>query len=693
MAVSPDRKATADPGLLGSAALSYVARGWYVFPLHGKVPLTSNGLKDASTDESRVRDWWGHRPDANVGIRTGAESGVVVLDVDPDHGGDDALAELERKHDQLPETIEALTGGGGRHIYFEHPGRVIRNSAGKLADGLDIRGDGGYVVAPPSLHQSGRRYEWEVSSHPDELALAPLPEWLLEALTAESRRNGATQVSDAIPEGRRDATLASLAGTMRRRGMGEAEITAALKETNRLRCKPPLDEREVERVARSISRYEPERALPDVPTRTLEDVIEAFQRWLYLPDAGIVIVVLGAIAGNLLEGDPVWLVIIAPPGGGKSEVLQSTCGLLDVHPTGTLTEPSLLSGTSNRDRDKKSKGGLLREIGDFGIILCKDFGSVLSMHRDARTATLAALREVYDGSWTRHLGTDGGKTLSWAGKVGLIAGATQTIDRHHAVMGAMGERFVLYRLPRPNRREQARRALSHSGRETTFRSELSEAVAGLFKEGVPRQPRMRTPEESERLVSLASLVTSCRSAVERDGYNRDVELVPDAEAPTRLVKVLARLLDGIDAIGADRDTAWRLVVKAALDSVPALRRKVIDVLYDAAGPLTTPKVGELVRHPEQTTRRALEDLAAHDVIERSEYEKGKAYTWSLSDWTREQYGSAVSVPEMSGEDESDPSRNVGCPDPGSGPLKNLKPALHDISGKVPPEAGSEGSNG
>jgi hypothetical protein len=133
----------------------------------------------------------------------------------------------------------------------------------------------------------------------------------------------------------------------------------------------------------------------------------------------------------------VWVLVVAPPGGGKSEVLQATCGLPDVHPTGTLTEPSLLSGTSSKERSAKAKGGLLREIGDFGVILCKDFGSVLSMHRDARTATLAALREVYDGSWTRHLGTDGGKTLSWSGKVGLIAGCTQSVDRHHAVIGAM----------------------------------------------------------------------------------------------------------------------------------------------------------------------------------------------------------------------------------------------------------------
>src|SRR5213076_55141 len=119
-----------------------------------------------------------------------------------------------------------------------------------------------------------------------------------------------------------------------------------------------------------------------------------------------------------------------------------------------------------------AKGGLLRSIGGFGIIAAKDFGSVLNMNRDARAAVLAALREIYDGAWTRHVGTDGGRTLTWAGKVGLVAGCTPTIDRHHAVMGAMGERFVLFRLPEVEGDEQARRALAHAGREGAMRAEL-----------------------------------------------------------------------------------------------------------------------------------------------------------------------------------------------------------------------------
>lgn len=294
---------------------------------------------------------------------------------------------------------------------------------------------------------------------------------------------------------------------------------------------------------------------------------------------------LGAYAANLLPGDPVWLLVVAPPGWGKTEAIQPLASLPHVHAAATMTEGALLSGTPKREA-KDAKGGLLREIGDFAVILAKDFGSVLSMHRDARAALLAALREVYDGTWTRHVGTDGGKTLHWSGRVGLIAGCTPTIDSHHAVMGAMGERFVLYRMPAVDAQKAAAASLKAAGHETEMREQLSDVLGWLFHGGVGK-PSERTEEESQRLIALAMLAVRARSAVERDGYSREVELIVGAESPARLVKQLARLLDGLDVIGTPREAAWGVVSKVALDCIPMVRRTVLEDLARKRAPVAT----------------------------------------------------------------------------------------------------------
>ena len=260
---------------IAGIALGYTLRGWAVFPLHtpmsdgcscgkpgcehvGKHPRAEHGLHDATLDETTIRQWWARWPDANIGIVTGAASGIVALDIDPRHGGDETLADLERQHGQLPRTVESITGGGGRHIFFAHPGGQVKSR--NLAPGIDVKADGGYVVAPPSLHASGERYAWELSSHPDDTALAPPPEWLAAKLTSSPSEPGLAAASAPTPirEGKRNATLASLAGAMRRKGMSEKAIRAALLAENEQRCDPPLSEDEVRGIAHSVWRYKPE---------------------------------------------------------------------------------------------------------------------------------------------------------------------------------------------------------------------------------------------------------------------------------------------------------------------------------------------------------------------------------------------------------------------------------------------------
>jgi putative DNA primase/helicase len=259
----------AGPSLL-DAALSYASRGWHVFPCHtptatgcscrrdcgrtGKHPRTKNGLKDATTNETTIRRWWKMWPQANIGIATGAGSGLVVLDNDTYKGGDESLSDLEQSYGPLSETVQQLTGGGGLQYFFAHPGTPVKNGVERLGPGLDIRGDGGYVIAPPSLHASGKRYAWELSHHPDETVLVPLPPWLLALCQAATRRTR-PDAGAPIPHGQRNDTLFKLGASLRARGCTEAVILAALRAMNATQCCPPLDDAEVTTVAASCAQY------------------------------------------------------------------------------------------------------------------------------------------------------------------------------------------------------------------------------------------------------------------------------------------------------------------------------------------------------------------------------------------------------------------------------------------------------
>ncbi|MGB8509800.1 MAG: bifunctional DNA primase/polymerase, partial [Pyrinomonadaceae bacterium] len=214
---------------MSAAAIELAGRGYRVFPGNwikadgrcscqktkaatctspGKHPRITLWQDLATTDERMLKNWWKQWPDANPFIVTGEKSGLYVVDVDSKGGGDVALAELCERHSDAWLDTSAVRTGGGFHFYYQYPaGLDLRNTAGRLAEGIDTRGNGGYVVAPPSLHASGRRYEWM-----NEKAPAPPPEWLLKLLTEErpaaasktrSEASGAAKIGAVLSEGSR----------------------------------------------------------------------------------------------------------------------------------------------------------------------------------------------------------------------------------------------------------------------------------------------------------------------------------------------------------------------------------------------------------------------------------------------------------------------------------------------------------
>lgn len=258
------------------AALWYASHGLAVFPVHsvadgrcscgnadcanaGKHPRTARGLTDATMVSDKIKAFWTAAPDANVGIATGL-SDLVVVDVDPRHDGDESLAVLRAAIGaECFETVTALTGGGGQHLYYRAPESLdIRNSAGLLGPGLDVRANGGYVLAPPSSHASGNPYRWEADYGIHEREIMALPDALVERLQQRKATTMTAEQIETIPDGKRDITLASIAGSLRRRGLGAEEILATLVVVNERRCKPPMALSDLERIAKSIARYAPE---------------------------------------------------------------------------------------------------------------------------------------------------------------------------------------------------------------------------------------------------------------------------------------------------------------------------------------------------------------------------------------------------------------------------------------------------
>jgi hypothetical protein len=299
----------------------------------------------------------------------------------------------------------------------------------------------------------------------------------------------------------------------------------------------------------------------------------------------------------------------------------------------------LLSGS--RSRRPGATGGLLAELGEFGIIVCKDFTSLLSETPQTRSELFAALREIYDGSWRRQIGADGGRTLAWKGKAGLLAAVTETIERHTADIGAMGERFIFYRMPPlddEERLEQARAAANNAGRQQEMRAALARAVGEFLKAvQLPTEPPVLTAEEMEALVQLADLATRCRSPVERDPRDREIELVPQAEAAARMQEVLVQLVRGLRVIGVDNYDIGRLAGQVALDSMSKARRSIVELLLGLQRMITPTAaiIADTLGMPTPVVSRTLQDLAAHKVVERHADKQG--HRWGASEWLRDRW--------------------------------------------------------
>lgn len=287
-------------------ALYYAEKGLPVFPLKAKdkTPATKNGFKDAATDPKKISAWWDRNPNYNIGIATG--NGLVVIDLDIKNGknGYAMLQDWQNKNGELPETWTSCTGSGGYHLLYKT--NTVEGNRGGLYEGVDIRGDGGYIVAPPSVHPSGTLYEWEIS--PEDFGIAEADEKVMKFLHPEPQEQPSERFHspEVIQEGERNNTLFRLASSLQAKGLDEDSIRAAVTTENEKKCFPPLDDAEVEQIIKSAMKYEPgtspytqkkEAAAGPAKIICLADVESVKTKWLWYP-----YIPLGKI--TLIQGDP-----------------------------------------------------------------------------------------------------------------------------------------------------------------------------------------------------------------------------------------------------------------------------------------------------------------------------------------------------------------------------------------------------
>jgi hypothetical protein len=346
---------------------------------------------------------------------------------------------------------------------------------------------------------------------------------------------------------------------------------------------------------------------PDIPGE-LVAVHDTYRYWLGAKyDVGVLDVTLCAAAAERLTGDPPWLLLVGGSGAAKTETVMPLTGAGAVVISTISGEAALLSGTAKRERAKDASGGLLRKVGDRGLVVIKDVTSILSMNRDTRALVLAALREIYDGHWSRDVGTDGGQTLTWDGRLVVIGAVTTAWDSAYQVVSVMGDRFALVRLDSGvHRRGAGRQAMRNVNHEIAMRAELSEAVGKLLG-SADTGTRIELGEaDADELLDMADLVTRTRTAVERD-YQGNPAFAHALEMPTRFAKQLVQIVQGGLSLGMSRGYAMAAAVRCAADTMPPLRRRMLCDIADHPLSLTSDVVKRL-QLPNTTVDRALQEL-------------------------------------------------------------------------------------
>ena len=407
--------------------------------------------------------------------------------------------------------------------------------------------------------------------------------------------------------------------------------------------------------------------------RGLQYVKDIVAEVYLLNDPYIVKVVCASVISHRLPSDPLWLFIVSPSGGGKTEFINAISKVQGVNPVSTLTSHTFISGAKVGAKE----ASLLLRIQN-GIITFEDFTTLLNERREELSVIMGQLRAIYGGTFSKPFGT--GETIEWNGKITILAGATYAIYALRQQYAAMGERFLIYAMVQPDSIDAARRAMQNqeSGKMKDMRAKVNEAfVHYLDKEiTIPEKIPHITEELREELLALAELATRARSGVERDwrSPNKDIVEVNPPEMPTRFsgqLQTTAKALmvinnhEGIDGLMQEDNN---ILYKMTLDSITKTRRIAMQELakYEY---IETSGMATKMSFPTSTVRRWLEDLTALEIVDRIKGSGPQGDKWKMRPHYRAMMQKfegikelAVELTEYNAEDEEDSASNTPIDD-------------------------------
>lgn len=391
-----------------------------------------------------------------------------------------------------------------------------------------------------------------------------------------------------------------------------------------------IDSAELEQMEQQARRQAEIEALPSINFFELENRI---RRWMLLADEGVIKFLCAVYIANQLPKDPVWVFLIGPSGGGKTELLNGLMDLPKVYPMSVLTSNTFASGLAT------SEASLLPKING-KILIFKDWTNILSMNKEARAEIMGQLREIYDGAFKKEFGN--GRCVNWRGKIGIIAGTTSVIDLSQQIFTTLGERFIHYRICQPPRLDVARRSLMNWERQNEMRLDIRNAFCSYFKKFKIDEEKIgiKLKEEIQNeLIQIANFVTLARSGVIRESSpRREILFIPAAEMPTRITTQLMALAQAYMIINQDFTTLLpedkRALYKVAMDSVPETNRMVLQQLGRRQRQ-TTQEIATQLGYPTTPIRLYLENLTALGICHRLKgqdtEEGGNADRWEIKD--------------------------------------------------------------